>query len=290
MGNAFLFPGQGSQSIGMGKELYEEIPEARELLDDACVQLGYDLKKLMFEGPIEKLTDTAYAQPAIYTCSAMYLEKAKKEGISFDYAAGHSLGEYSALYAAGVFSFKEGLKLIDKRARAMAAENGKGMMAAVLGLSEEELKPFVDGQAGVVMANLNTRTQIVISGETEVVEAIGEKLKAREGVTVRKLMVSAAFHSPQMERAAEIMEAEIEALDFQVPKAFVVSNVTGRPTKDVDEIRTNLTLQITGQVRWYDSIIAMKEAGVEAFYEIGNGSVLRKMNKAITLRPKCLSI
>lgn len=291
MGNAFLFPGQGSQEVGMGKELYREIPEAGRLLDYACELLGYDLKGLMFEGSIEKLTDTAYAQPAIYTCSAMHLEKARQQGLTFDYAAGHSLGEYSALYAAGVVSFEDGLRLVDRRGRAMAAQNGKGTMAAVLGMTEEELEPYM--MPGVVMANLNSKTQIVISGTNESVDAVEESLKPKiesEEIKFRRLSVSAAFHSPQMEEAATMMKDEIEKVSMKEPEAFVVSNVTGKITRDIGEIRKNLFVQITGQVRWYDSIMAMKEAGVEAFYEIGNGSVLRKMNKGITLRPKCFSV
>lgn len=290
MRNAFLFPGQGSQSVGMGMELYGRLPSARAILDTACEVLGYDLKKLMSEGPVEKLTDTKYAQPAIYTCSAMYLEKAKEQGIDYEYAAGHSLGEYSALYAAGVFRFEEGLGLVDRRAKAMAAENGKGIMAAVMGFTEEELKPYVDKRADVVMANLNTKTQIVVSGTKAGITAIADELSVKEDVQVRELAVSAAFHSPQMEEASKIIQGEIEAMEFQKPSAYVVSNVTGRVAKDVEEIRENLIAQITGQVRWADSILALKEAGVEQFYECGNGRVLQKMNKVITLRPKCLGI
>ena len=288
--NALLFPGQGSQEVGMGKELYEQLPQARAILDEACSIVGYDLKNLMFNGPIEKLTDTRYAQPAIYTCSAMYLEKAKQDGLEYSYVAGHSLGEYSALYAAGVFNFADGLRLVRRRGEAMSAENGKGTMAAVLGLEEKELRNYVEETPGVVMANLNTKTQIVISGTKEGVDRIAVVLSDREDVKLRELNVSAAFHSPQMKAAAEVMEKEIEKVSFHEPQAYVVSNVTGKPTKNVDEIRRNLLLQITGQVRWYDSIMAMKDAGVEAFYEVGNGQVLRKMNRAITLQPKCFSI
>lgn len=289
--NAFLFPGQGSQSVGMGKDLYESLPAAAELLNKANVVLGYDLKGLMFNGPIEQLTDTQYAQPAIYVCSAMHLEKAKLECIEYSYVAGHSLGEYSALYAAGVFSFEDGLRLVGMRGRSMAAQNGKGTMAAVLGMTEEELKSYMND--GVVMANLNSKTQIVISGTNKGVNEVEEKLKDRieaEEIKFRRLSVSAAFHSPQMTETAEVMREEIEKADMREPKAFVVSNVTGKPTKDLLEIKANLIAQITGQVRWYDSILNMKDAGVEQYYEIGNGEVLKKMNKSITLRPKCLSI
>lgn len=288
--NALLFPGQGSQEVGMGKELYEQLPQAKAILDEACETAGYDLKDLMFNGPIEKLTDTQFAQPAIYTCSAMYLEKAKLNGIEYSYVAGHSLGEYSALYAAGVFSFSDGLRLVCKRGQAMSAENGKGIMAAVLGLEESELLKYLDGIPDVVPANLNTKTQIVISGTESAVDKVAERLADREEIRVKRLNVSAAFHSPQMKNAAEIMTKEIENVKLCEPAAYVVSNVTGKPTKNLDEIKANLLAQITGQVRWYDSIIAMKNAGVEAFYEVGNGQVLRKMNKAITLQPKCMSI
>lgn len=286
--NGLLFPGQGSQTVGMGKELYENLPAAKKLLDKADEILGYSLKDLMFNGPAEQLTDTKYAQPAIYTCAAMYLEKVKADGLDYDYVAGHSLGEYDALLAAGVFDFETGLQLVAKRGEAMAAQNGEGTMAAVMGLNEEELAPLM--VPNVVMANLNSKTQIVISGTEAAVDAVGEKLSDREDIKFKKLRVSAAFHSPQMAEAAEVMKSVIENAEMKAPKCYVISNVTGKPTMDLAEIKANLISQITGQVRWCDTILAMKEAGVGMLYEVGYGDVLKKMNKTITFRPKCVGV
>lgn len=286
--NGLLFPGQGSQTVGMGKELYESLPAAKDILDKADEILGYSLKDLMFNGPAEQLTDTKYAQPAIYTCSAMYLEKVKADGLEYGYVAGHSLGEYDALLGAGVFDFETGLQLVAKRGEAMAAQNGKGTMAAVMGLNEEELAPLM--VPDVVMANLNSKTQIVISGTEAGVDTVGEKLAEREDIKFKKLRVSAAFHSPQMAEAAEVMKSVIENAEMKAPKCYVISNVTGKPTMDLAEIKANLISQITGQVRWCDTILKMKESGVTMLYEVGYGDVLKKMNKTITFRPKCVGV
>lgn len=286
--NGLLFPGQGSQAIGMGKVLYDALPAARDLLDKANEILGYNLKDLIFIGPQEQLTDTRYAQPAIYTVSAMYLEKAKAYGLSYDYVAGHSLGEYDALLAAGIYDFETGLKLVASRGEAMGKMNGKGTMAAVMGLSEDELAEYL--VTDVVMANLNSKTQIVISGTEEAVETVGEKLNSREDVKFKKLRVSAAFHSPQMTEAADTMRSIIENAEMNEPKCKVISNVTGKPTMNLVEIKANLIAQITGQVRWCDTILAMKAAGVDTLYEVGYGDVLKKLNKTITFRPKCVGL
>lgn len=286
--NGLIFPGQGSQTAGMGKEIYAKSHDAALILDKANELLGYDLKDLLFNGPQEQLTDTKYAQPAIYTVSAMYLAKVKADGLEYEYVAGHSLGEYDALLAAGVYDFETGLELVAARGEAMGKMNGQGNMAAVMGLSEEELAPLM--VSDVVMANLNSKTQIVISGTESGVDEVGNKLEGKDSVKFKKLRVSAAFHSPQMAEASETMKAAIENTFMQEPSCFVVSNVTGRPTMNIAEIKANLTAQITGQVRWYDTIMAMKDAGVTQLYEVGYGDVLKKMNKTITFRPKCVGV
>ncbi len=285
-----LFPGQGSQIIGMGAEISERLPEAKSILERANEILGIDLKEIMFHGPMETLTNTMYAQPAIYTCSAMYMELVKSNGWEYDYVAGHSLGEYSALYAARVFSFDEGLRLVYERGKAMSLMNGMGTMTAILGLTEEELETYLARISGVVMANLNTKTQIVVSGDEQAIEELEQILNGNENVKVRRLPVSAAFHSPHMQEAKIIMEKLIEDSVFNAPICNVISNISGKPTNEVDVIKENLINQITGQVRWYDTIISMKESGVTELYEVGEGTVLSKMTKAITLRPKCVSL
>lgn len=292
-GNGLIFPGQGSQFVGMAKKKYEECKSARELLNEANDILGFDLRSLMFEGPEEKLRLTEYAQPAIFVASAMAFECYKRMEEGFSVVAGHSLGEYSALYVSGAVSFKDGLQLVRKRGIEMGRENSKGMMHAILGISIDSIKKSIQKCNGKVeIANINSDTQIVISGSNnEMVIAVREIESQHSGtVTIKKLEVSAPFHCFMMEEAKKTMEKEIDKISFSIPTVPVIPNVTAVATRDVETIRESLKAQITSTVNWLDTILTMKEMGISKFYEVGEGDVLKKINKVITLRPKCYSV
>lgn len=286
-----LFPGQGSQATGMGQDLYNQMPSARKIMDDANDILGFDIKAMVFSGRIEDLTKTENAQPAIFIVSAMYFEKYKELDTPFDVVAGHSLGEYSALYAADVFGFEEGLRLVKKRALAMSSILEKGSMYAIMGMPLEQIEDGLKEYDGkVVIANINSKSQIVISGyEEETTQAASDFSKVND-TQVRQLNVSTAFHSPLMQEAEKTMATEIDKIEFNDPTCFVIPNFTATPSKDINEIKDALKKQITGRVNWLDTILSIKNMGIEQLYEVGYGDVLRKLNKAITLRPKCLSL
>ena len=276
MKKAYVFPGQGAQFIGMGKDLYETNPQARELFDEANRILGFDIVRIMFEGTEEELKQTRVTQPAVFIHSVISA-KALGEEFKPDMVAGHSLGEFSALTAAGALSFEDGLKLVHKRALAMqkACEERPSTMAAILGLADEKVEEICAGVEGVVVAaNYNCPGQIVISGEVEAVDAACEQLKAAGAKRALRLNVGGAFHSPLMESAREELAKAIAEAPIQAPVCPVYQNVDAKPHTDPAEIRQNLITQLTASVRWTQSVQNMLADGAEEFVECGPGNVL----------------
>ncbi|MED4401567.1 ACP S-malonyltransferase [Metabacillus fastidiosus] len=293
---AFVFPGQGSQAVGMGKELYENSEEARKIFDEADSRLGEKLTDIMFEGPQETLTLTYNAQPALLTTSIAVLEYFKKNNIEADFVAGHSLGEYSALVAAGVLQFSDAVYAVRKRGEFMeeAVPAGVGAMSAVLGMDASALKEVTDevtaGGNSVQLANLNCPGQIVISGTAEGVEKAGTSAKDKGAKRVIPLDVSGPFHSELMKPAAEKFEAVLNELQFEEAKVPVIANVTAKPVHDVSEIKTLLVEQLYSPVRWEESVKTMVENGVTTFIEIGHGKVLSGLVKKIDRSLEVLAI
>ena len=279
MKKAYVFPGQGSQFIGMGKDLYESNPQAKELFDQANSILGFDIVRIMFEGTEDELKQTRVTQPAVFIHSVV-CAKALGEEFQPDMVAGHSLGEFSALTAAGALSIEDGLKLVHKRALAMqkACEERPSTMAAILGLPDEKVEEICAGINGVVVAaNYNCPGQIVISGEVEAVDAACEQLKAAGAKRALRLNVGGAFHSPLMESAREELAKAIAEAPITRPICPVYQNVDALPHTDPDEIRKNLITQLTASVRWTQSVQNMLADGAEEFIECGPGKVLTGM-------------
>ena len=281
---AYVFPGQGAQFVGMGKELYENYPLAKELFEKANEILGFRITDIMFAGTDEELKQTKVTQPAVFLHSVI---RALCLGDEFqpDMVAGHSLGEFSALVAAGALSFEDGLRLVSKRALAMqqACEANPGTMAAVLGLPDEKVEEVVKSIEGavVVAANFNCPGQLVISGSIEGVDKACELLKEAGAKRALRLNVGGAFHSPLMEPARVALEAAIEATEFHAPRCPIYQNVTAAPTTDIDTIRRNLIAQLTAPVRWTESVKAMVADGASRFVEVGPGAVLQGLVKKI---------
>ncbi|MDE7153530.1 MAG: ACP S-malonyltransferase [Muribaculaceae bacterium] len=280
---AFVFPGQGAQFVGMGKDLYENNPVAHDMFEKANEILGFRITDLMFDGTDEDLRQTRVTQPAIFLHSVIL---AKTLGADFnpDMVAGHSLGEFSALVAAGALSFEDGLRLVSARAMAMqkACELKESTMAAVLGLADEVVEDVCNSIAGVVVcANYNSPGQIVISGEVDAIKAASARLTEAGARRVLPLKVGGAFHSPCMEPArAELAEA-IANTDFHAPICPVYQNVDALPHTDPAEIRGNLIAQLTAPVRWTQTVRNMVADGATEFVELGPGKVLQGLVKKI---------
>ena len=292
MKKAYVFPGQGAQYSGMGKDLYESNPKARALFDKADEILGFKISEIMFSGTDEELKQTRVTQPAIFLHSVA-LAVALGEEFQPDMVAGHSLGELSALTAAGALSFEDGLRLVSARAEAMqkACEVKPSTMAAIIALADEKVEEVCAGIDGVVVAaNYNCPGQVVISGEVESVQAACVALKEAGAKRALPLNVSGAFHSPMMEPARAELQKAIEATEFHTPRCAVYQNVDAQPHTDPVEIKQNLIAQLTSPVRWTQSVERMCADGATAFEELGPGQVLqgliKKINKEVEVSSK----
>lgn len=281
---AFIFPGQGSQYVGMAKDLFEKSVEAKEMIKTADDILGINLSYIMFNGPEDELKQTQFTQPAIFLHSVILAGIIRT--IDADAAAGHSLGEYSAYVASGTIQFHEAIKLVRARGVAMqeAGNENKGTMAAVIGLDSGKVESLCNDASseGIVQcANFNSPGQIVISGSVDGVKKAMELCKTAGAKMVKELVVSAAFHSPLMLSAKEKLNSALSSTNFYNPKFPVFTNVTAKQVEGISEIKSKLYEQITVPVRWEETIINMIKDGVEEFYEIGPGNVLQGLVKRI---------
>ena len=280
---AYVFPGQGAQFVGMGKDLYDSNAMAKEMFEKANEILGFRITDLMFAGTDEDLRQTRVTQPAIFLHSVI-LAKTLGESFRPDMTAGHSLGEFSALVAAGALSFEDGLRLVYARAMAMqkACEAEPSTMAAIIGLADDKVEEVLSGIHEVVVpANYNSPGQLVISGSVKGIEVACEQLKAAGAKRALPLKVGGAFHSPLMEPARVELAAAINATNFNTPVCPVYQNVSGKPNTDPAQIRENLIAQLTAPVRWTQSIQNMVAGGASHFVEVGPGTVLQGLVKKI---------
>jgi [acyl-carrier-protein] S-malonyltransferase len=286
MKHAFVFPGQGSQSVGMGKDLFEAYPECRELFENADQVLGFPLSKLCFEGPEEELKKTTITQPALLVCSMAALAVLEKNQVPFEAVAGHSLGAYSALTAAKVLAFEDAVKLVRRRGELMEeAGKGKGTMAVILMLDEERvLQACQEASAhGIVEpANVNCPGQIVISGEKAAVAAACEKAKALGAKRAMELPVSGPFHSSLMKQAAEGLKDTLSRIKFSTPHVTYYSDIDAKVMGDVDQIKESLVRQLMAPVQWIRTIEKMTQDGFTHYLEVGAGKVLSGLIQKIS--------
>ena len=289
--HAFVFPGQGAQFVGMGKDLYDNVPLAKELFDRANEILGFPITDIMFAGTDEQLKQTKVTQPAIFLHSVI-LARSLGDAFKPDMAAGHSLGEFSALVAAGALGFEDGLKLVSKRAMAMqkACEQNPSTMAAIIALPDEKVEEICASVDGVVVpANYNCPGQLVISGTNEAIDEACAKLTAAGAKRALKLNVGGAFHSPLMEPARVELEAAIAAAPFAKPVCPVYQNVDAKPHTDPAEVRANQIAQLTSPVRWTQIVQNLLADGATSFTELGPGGVLQGLVKKVDRWAVCES-
>lgn len=290
---ALLFAGQGAQVVGMGKDLAETFPAAKAWFDRANTALGYDLTSICFNGPEAELTKTENAQPGIFLVSwvAFELLKEKVPALKFDATAGLSLGEFTALTAAGAMSFEDGLRVVRQRGKFMqeACDVTKGGMAAVIGLDEAPTRE-VCAEAGVVLANLNCPGQLVISGEADKITKACELAKAKGAKRAIPLTVAGAYHSPLMASAQPKLQAELASAKISTPRVPVISNVTAQPHATPDQIAARVVEQVTSSVRWEESMRCLLAQGYTRFIELGPGAALSGFMKRINKEAQMLNV
>jgi [acyl-carrier-protein] S-malonyltransferase len=285
---AFLYPGQGSQKVGMGADLLASDPDLYDrYLDMADEVSGLPVRKLSLAGPMDELTRTEVAQPALFALALAVTEAAREAGLNPDYVAGHSLGEYTAAVASGALSWEDGIRLVSERGRLMAEVQSErpGAMAAVLGLDADAVaelcKNASDGTGEVTLANLNSPTQIVVSGEMAAVDRVVEMAAGAGAQRALRLPVGAAFHSPMMEPVQSKLAALMETMAWNDPVVPLVANYSGEPVTDAESVRSALVTQIASPVRWVDCVTTLVNSGVRTFVELGSGRVLSGLVKKI---------